>query len=154
MKDNPSAATSAEATEIEVTQFDYNDHSVERHESSTVPAYVRHNMDVYNEINGLSAIYQNGLSYYNDDRSLPAKEFELSVHGGTDNALLVINGFTTEDIDGFTESDMVQVIEDINEDFINTKADVYAFHAVLMQNNINAQKYATSIEELKGDEDE
>lgn len=138
---------------IKITPFDYNWHSAKKHESSTMPAYVRHNMDVYNEINGLGAVYQSGLSRYNDDYSLPAKEFELSIHAGTDNALVVINGFTTEDIDGFTESDMVQVIEDINEDFIKTKADIYVIHAALMQNNIDAQKYACGIEKMKGDED-
>lgn len=141
-------------TDITVTDFDCNYHGCEIHESSNTPAYVRHNIDVYNEVLGLSAVYQNAQHYYHSNYSTPSTEFELSKDGGTDNALMIINALDVEDIDGFTEDDVAQVIKDIYHDSIKTKADIYAVHAALKKNNIKAQEYATSIEEQKGDESE
>lgn len=136
---------------VDVTPFDHNYHYMQTCDSSTMPTYVRHNMDVYNEINGMSVVYQNGKYNYNNDFKLPSTEFELDESAGTDNALMIINSLTVEDIDGFDEADVAQVVEDVYHDSIKTKADIYAIHAALKSNNIKAQEYATSIEQQKGD---
>lgn len=138
---------------VTTTRFNYNYHDMQTHESSNMPAYVRHNIDVYNEVLGLSAVYQNAQNYYHGDYSTPTTDFELTRDGGTDAALMTINQLTVEDIDNFTESDVAQVIEDLYHDSIKTKADIYAIHAALIKNNVAAQAFATSIEELHSNDE-
>ena len=128
------------------TPFEHNYHSSEVHSSSNVAEYVRHNMDVYNEIDGLSAVYRNG-GYGYGDFSTPSTEYLLSEDGGADRVLVIIDLLCVDEINGFTDDDMVQVLEDLSYDAIKTKADILDLHAVIQENLAAANAYAQGVEE-------
>ena len=129
------------------TDFDYNYHNSEKHSSSKVSEYVRHNLDVYNEFMGMSAVYQNGQSYIHGDHSTPSTKVELSDLGGTDPKLLKLNELYAED---FESEDYVkymqELIEELALDDVKTIADLHKVYIDLMDNNSRAQQYAENLD--------
>lgn len=132
--------------EIVATDFDYNYHYSEKHSSSTVPEYVRHNLDVYNEFMGMSAVYQNAQSYIHGDFSTPSTKVELSADGGTDSSLIKLNELYAEDFEKESCTEYLQeLIEELALDDVKTIADLHEVYIDLMDNNSRAQQYASNL---------
>lgn len=127
------------------TLFDHNYHSSEVHSSSNVSEYVRHNMDVYNEVDGLSAVYKNG-GYGYGDFSAPSTKYLLSEGGGADRVLVMIDLLCVDEINNFTDDDLAKFIEGLSYDAIKTKADILDLLAVIEENLAAANKYAKEVE--------
>ena len=126
--------------------FDYNYHFSEKHSSSSMPEYVRHTMDIYNEVDGLSAVYQNGQRHYHGNLSTPSIEYELSQDGGTDKVLITVNKLTAVEINALNEEKVAALISTLNHNSLKTKADILSLHAVLMENNAAVSEYAEKAE--------
>lgn len=127
--------------------FDWSYHFSETHSSSSMPEYMRHNMDVFNEVDGLDAIYQNGLRHYHGNLSTPSIEYELSEAGGTDKVLVAINKLTAVEINALSDNEVATFINDLEYEGLKTKADILSLHAVLMENNAAVSEYAEKAEE-------
>lgn len=131
----------------DTTDFDHNYHNSEKNSSSNMGEYVRHNLDVYNEFFGLSAVYQNGQSYYHGDYSLPSTKVELSADGGTDSKLIKINELCAEDFEKESHTDYLhELIEELAFDDVKTIADLHEVYIDLMDNNSCAQEYADHLD--------
>ena len=132
---------------IITTDFDHNYHNSEKHSSSNVPEYVRHNLDVYNEFMGMSAVYQNGQSYIHGDYSTPSTKVELSADGGTDSNLIKLNELYAED---FENEDCVEHLQELIEELalneVKTIADLHEVYIDLMDNNSRAEQYADNLD--------
>lgn len=124
------------------TVFDVTYYSSQKHSSSNMSEYTRHNLDVFNEVNGLYAVYQNGNDYYHGDYSLPSTDVELSTDGGTADALLKINDLDEDSFDMINED----FIKDLGCEHIKTKADVIETYWVLKYNNAQALKVGEAYE--------
>ena len=139
--------TTLNNTQNIATDFDHNYHNSEKHSSSNVSEYVRHNLDVYNEFMGMSAVYQNGQSYIHGDYSTPSTKVELSAVGGTDSKLIKLNELYAEDFEKETCTEYLQeLIEDLALDDVKTIADLHEVYIDLMDNNSRAQQYAENID--------
>ncbi|QIR16665.1 hypothetical protein [Shewanella aestuarii] len=137
--------------DITTTYFDHILHSTEVHGNHNHRDYVRHNIDIFNviKIHGkdYNAVYQSGLSYFNNDVSLPSAEIELSEAGGTDPFLESLNGLYACDIDEMESMPAEQQAEIISEwqevcPNIESIACIRAAYDELMDNNGMAQSYA------------
>ncbi len=129
------------------TDFDHNYHNSEKHSSSNVSEYVRHNLDVYNEFMGMSAVYQNGESYIHGDYSTPSTKVELSDLGGTDPKLLKLNELYAVDFENEDYVEHLQaLIEELALDDVKTIADLHEVYIDLMDNNSRAQQYAENLD--------
>jgi hypothetical protein len=126
--------------------FDWSYHFSKTHSSSSMPEYVRHNIDVFNEVDGLDAVYQNGLRHYHGNLSTPSIEYELSEAGGTDKILVTINKLTAVKIGALNDDEVEILINDLGYDKLKTKADILSLHAVLMENNAAVSEYAEKAE--------
>lgn len=136
--------TTFKTTQQRATDFDHNYHYSEKHSSSNMPEYVRHNLDVYNEVNGLSAVYQTGQSYYHGDYSLPSTEVELSRDGGTDTKLIKVNELSESDFD---DEKCVEYIKELTEELgLESVDDLHNFYLALMDNNALANRYGKTLE--------
>ena len=131
---------------VTTTDFEYNYHYSEKHGNNNEPDYIRHNLDIYNELMGFSAVYQSGQSYYHGDYSLPSTKVELSDGGGTDPVLLKVNALYESDIDNMSNEDMNEFIESLNCTSIKTREDVRTVYLELMDNNSRADQYAQSLD--------
>ena len=139
--------TTLNNTQNIATDFDYNYHNSEKHSSSNVSEYVRHNLDVYNEFMGMSAVYQNAQSYIHGDYSTPSTQVELSADGGTDSKLIKLNELYAEDFEKETCTEYLQeLIEELALDDIKTIADLHEIYIDLMDNNSRAQQYAKNLD--------
>ncbi|MGP4716924.1 hypothetical protein ACTXGL_09835 [Psychrobacter sp. T6-6] len=129
------------------TDFDHNYHNSQKHSSSNMSEYVRHNLDVYNQVMGLDAVYQNGQSYYHGDHSLPSTQLELSDLGGTDARLLKINALYESDFDKASYAEYLQeIIDDLALDEVKTIDDLFHLYVLLMDNNGFANTYADNLD--------
>lgn len=135
-------ATDVAAVENLLTDFDINYHSSKKHSSSNMSEYVRHNLDIFNEVNGLQAVYQSGLSYYHGDYSLPSTEVLLSEDGGTNYALSQINDLDESYFDNIDED----YIKDLNCAHITTKEQVIETYWLIKHNNKKAAKLGDAYE--------
>lgn len=133
--------------DIIATDFDHNYHYSEKHDEGLSTEYTRHLIDVYNEINGLSVVYQNGMSFYNNDYSTPSTKVELSADGGTDPKLLKLNELYAEDFENEDYVEHLQeLIEELALDDVKTIADLHEVYIDLMDNNSRAQQYADNLD--------
>lgn len=126
--------------------FNYNYHFSETHSSKSMPEYVRHNMDIYNKVDGLSAVYQNGQRHYHGNLATPSIEYELSEYGGTDKVLIAVNKLSAVQINALSDADVEEFITEIDYDGFNTKADILSLHSALMENNAAVSEYAEKAE--------
>ena len=126
--------------------FEHEYHYSEKHGNSNCSDYVRHNIDVFNDVMGLQTVYQTGLSYYHGDYSLPSAKLELSVDGGTDSALVKLNDMTREDIAKLTDIEVSELVEYLDRDFITNMADICQVYELLIENNIKAQEYLDNLD--------
>jgi|GEM_PF-4818852 len=132
---------------ITTTDFDHNYHSSQKHSSNFVSEYVLHNLDVYNEVMGMSAVYQAGQSYIHGDYSTPSAKLELSEDGGADGRLIKINNLYEADFDDETCSEYLQeMVGDLEIEGINTVSDLRNLYLELMDNNSLAQQYADNLD--------
>jgi hypothetical protein len=89
---------------IETTSFDTNYHAAVKHSSSNVQDYVRHEIDVYNQIIindsiKLDAVYQTAQSYLHNDCRTPSANLELSEDSGTSKLLVLVNRLYESDFE-------------------------------------------------------
>lgn len=132
---------------INTTDFDHNYHNSVKHSSSNCPEYVRHDLDVYNEIFGLSTVYQNAQSYIHGDYSTPSTKVELSANGGTDSKLIKLNELYAEDFEKEKYTEYLQeLIEELALDCVKTISDLHEVYIDLMDNNCRAEQYAESLD--------
>lgn len=130
VRDSFDATDVVEVKEL-LTEFESQYHSSQKHSSNNMSEYVRHNADIFNEVNGLQAIYQNAEHYHHGDYSLPSTKFELSGDGGTDKALLLIDWLDEDELDAIDDN----FIKELNCDHINTKEAVIETYWALKLNN-------------------
>lgn len=139
--------TTLNNTQVITTDFDHNYHNSEKHSSSNVSEYVRHNLDVYNEFMGMSAVYQNAQSYIHGDLSTPSTKVELSADGGADSKLIKLNELYAEDFENEDCTEYLQeLIEKLALDDVETIADLHEVYIDLMDNNSRAQQYAEDLD--------
>ncbi len=130
--------------EIVTTDFDYNYHNSEKHSSSNMSEYVRHNVDVYNQVMGLDAVYQSAQSYYHGDYSTPSAEVELSVDGGADKRLVKLNELYEED---FTSGKCDEYLKELADEIgLSSISELHNLYLELMDNNSRAQQYAQDLD--------
>lgn len=138
---------SKETKEVIATDFDHNYHNSEKRSSNNVPEYVRHNLDVYNEFMGMSAVYQNAQSYIHGDYSTPSTQVELSLDGGTDSKLIKLNELYAKDFENEKYIEYLQeLIEELALDDVKTIADLHEVYINLIDNNSRAQQYADNLD--------
>lgn len=126
---------------VTVSSFDYNYHF-----SENCGDYVRHVVDVYNEVElkgvRFSAVYQTGISLIAGDYSKPDPELELSMDGGSSRVLVVVDKMVESD---FNDDDRIHYyLKECDHEYIKTVGDLWALYAALSNNEISANNYLES----------
>lgn len=137
------------------TSFDSTYYGSSKHSSSNMPEYTLHGIDVYNQVMGLNAVYQTGMSYYHGDYSLPCTEVELSADGGTDEKLIKVNSLCAEDFEhDHYIAFLKELIDELALDEVKTIADLHELYIDVMDNNRMAQQYVIDLNlDLDADSD-
>lgn len=127
--------------QIAVTDFSCNYHYSEKKGNNNCADYVRHDVDVYNEliINGVSlyAVYQTGLSFYHNDYTLPSENLEFSLEGGSSKALAMINEQDRSEIELYDSDLFKATIEAFSDEGVSVGSveDILAVYDALQANH-------------------
>lgn len=136
--------TTLKNCQLDTTDFEHDYFNSEKHSDANTEEYVRHNMSIYNEVAGLDAVYQNGLSFYHGHYALPSTAVELSADGGTSPKLMKINDLTAADFEnGQCASHLRELVGYLG---LSSLAELRNLHTTLMANNMRAQTYADQLE--------
>jgi hypothetical protein len=98
-----------------------------------------HNVDVFNDVifynTKMSAVYQTGLSFCNNDYNKPSNELELSENGGTNFILIEINKLYLKDIEEKNEeaNAVLDLLKEVKQDA--TFKDLKNLYLVLQENH-------------------
>ncbi|BCE02932.1 hypothetical protein [Marinicellulosiphila megalodicopiae] len=126
---------------ISTTSFDHNYHNSKVVSSNFSSDYVLHQADIFCDIEigdqTFCAMFQAGNGYLGNDYSRPDPKFTISVDGGADRVLELIDQICESDFD---DSDLKDELEEINEycEAIKTKNDLFEVWTVLRDLTIDA----------------
>lgn len=130
-----------------MSNFNHNYYGSVKHSYSTVPEYTRHEIDVYNTVRGLEAVYQTGLDYYHNTHATPHETLELSTDGGTDKRLVKVSEIEQSDFDNPQYKEyLTDIIEEIDLDSVKTVEDLEALYNELERNKEEAQQYMDNLD--------
>ena len=129
------------------TSFEHNYHGSVKHSSSVVPEYTRHEIDVYNTVRGLYAVYQTATDYYNNSHPTPHETLGLSSDGGTDSKLIKVSQLEESDFENPQYKDYLEdLITELEITGVSTIEDLRTFYKELEENRKEAQKYVDNLE--------
>ena len=116
--------------------------------STSMYEYIRHNIDVYNEITieekgvteTFQAMYQTGMHYIHNNYSLPSYELELSDTEGTSELIYkIVNDLGESDFEDPTK--ISNFLEDNNHKIINTLEKLWEMYYFLRDNQPNISSF-------------
>ena len=138
-----------ETTKNNCGEFDHQYFDSQRYfDNEAQEQYLRHNVNVYNQINHngvvFDAMYQTGNSFRNNDYSLPSEELELSYTDSTDKVLIEVSQLNACDLE--SDSSVQNIIEYLQCDSIRHKDDLVTMFNLVQQNLVAAKAYFDSLE--------
>lgn len=132
---------------ITTTDFEHNFHGHVIHSSRNGGDYVRHEVDIYNTVCCLDAVYQNGLSYLGNDYDRPDPRLQLSPDGGADERLVTVDQLTESELDALKDSeDLAEFLEEVSLDGIDSWESLAALFGELRDNEHAANIYLRNLE--------
>lgn len=108
--------------------------------NTTFGKYIRHEVTLYNTISfkdrSFDAVYQTGVTYYNNDYSSPSRELALSYEAGTDDVLILVDGLWESDFNDEKQDKIDAIIEELKDrhNLILSKEELWDVYVALNEN--------------------